>query len=174
MMIGCVFLILFVSACSSSEKSVTTSGLTFDYQVDSSFETVRVWVEKYEFGMKQEEHILEIKADIEEKGTILLTKEAMNGRNSDSLTVSVLSESGTTTESTAEVSILEDGMMSVWSENVSEIDPTTGVHVLGSVCYLNGGSLESLSSDFYADFETNRSDLEKYDVAYIIKSEFEK
>ncbi|MBB6452472.1 hypothetical protein HNQ94_000917 [Salirhabdus euzebyi] len=190
-----IFILLFLPACNNDsvkentfskaelterEKAILSTtadqSFVFDFHIDSEYKEVSVWVEKYELGELVDNKIAHLTAKVKENGTIIFTKSntidndnqvMFNvGINSDGATGSLNSFDTMSGEGFRNMSIIMDS-------NPGESIPTTGKMVLASICYSNDdGSMSSLPHSFFQDVEGNISDLEKYDVAYLIKSEF--
>jgi len=151
-------------------RTVTDQYFVYDYNVDSTYKKVSVWVEKYQSGKKVGEKISHMTAEIKEAGTLTYATAKTTGDLKE--TTFITGINGSVGVSSVTKSDLEHAS-SVLGGNPGRINPGDGELVLASLCYKKDGSdMRSLSSDFYRDAEKNIDELQNYETVYLFKSEF--
>lgn len=136
-----------------------------------------MWVEKYEFGKLVDEGISSILSPVEESGSVIFaTAKADSSRNQQTFTIGISGNGGTSSISSFDEDAADvDKMSSVWGDFQEKNKLIEGEVVLASICYSSGESgMSSLRNDFYKDAEGHMSELEEYDVVYLLKAEFKK
>lgn len=171
-----------ISAVELTEREhailTTTSAksFVFDFNIDSDYKEVSVWVEKYESGKLVNDAISSLITEVEGNGSIIFaisnpddsgSKQTFNIGISDNEGIGSVSNYETTSDDL-------DAMASVWNNIEGKNNSIDGELLLANIGYSIGGSMSSLSTDFYEDFEAHLNELEKYDVAYLLKAEFKK
>ncbi|MBE1553842.1 hypothetical protein [Sporosarcina limicola] len=154
----------------TSDKS-----FVFDFDIDDEYKVLSVWVEKYEFGKLVDDKISSIITPVEKSGSIIFaTAKADHSRNQQTFNIGISSN-----DSTRSISSFDDNaagvdkMSSVWSDFQEKNMPIEGEVVLASICYSsNESGMSSLRNDFYKDVDGHMSELEEYDVVYLLKAEF--
>lgn len=155
----------------TSDKS-----FVFDFDIDDEYKGLSVWVEKYEFGKLVDDKISSIITPVEKSGSIIFaTSKADRSRNSQTFNIGINGNEGTGSISSFDEEAADlDKMSSVWSDFQEEKKPIEGEIVLAAICYSsNESGMSSLPTDFYKDVEGHMSELEKYDVVYLVKAEFQ-
>ncbi|WP_318617548.1 hypothetical protein [Sporosarcina sp. YIM B06819] len=154
----------------TSDKS-----FVFDFNSNGEFKVVSVWVEKYEFGKFVNDKVSSISTPVEENGTIIFATSKADGRQKQQTFNIGISGNGSTgsvsgfDENATDV----DKMSSVWGDFQEESKSIDGEVVLASICYSSDESgMSSLSTDFYKDIEGHMSELDEYDVVYLLKAQF--
>ncbi len=147
----------------------------FDFNIDDEYKELSVWVEKYEFGKLVEDKISSILTPVEESGSIIIGTSKWNGsRNQKTFNIGISANGDTSSISSFDEDIAGlDKMSSVWGDFQEKNKPIEGEVLLASICYSSGESgMSSLRNDFYKDAEGHMSELEEYDVVYLLKAEF--
>ncbi|MFF2448389.1 hypothetical protein ACFVSW_14935 [Neobacillus sp. NPDC058068] len=168
-----------VAELATKENAMLTTtsdkSFVFDFNVDSEYKDVSVWIEKYESGKLVDDKISHITSQIEENGSIIFALPKTN-ESTKQLTFNIGISSNSSTDSISGFDSNSNGldkMSSVWG-NIQEGNTSIeGETVLASICYSNDKSgMSSLSSDFYKDVDGHMNALKKYDVVYLLKAEF--
>ncbi|SES63029.1 hypothetical protein SAMN05216389_101150 [Oceanobacillus limi] len=155
----------------TSEKS-----FVFDFQLDSEYEEISVWIEKYEFGKLVDDELSYISTTAEQDGSIIFTTSQNNNEMGKAFHVGIGSNGGTDTINGIDLNSSGLGeMSSVWGNFQGEKNLDNGEVVLANICYSSDeNGMQSLTTNFYDDVEGNMDELEKYDVSYLLKAEFMK
>ena len=155
-------------------STTSDKSFVFDFNIDSEYEEISVWIEKYELGKLVDDKLSQISTEVEQDGSIIFTtserdheeKNSINigiGRNGDLVSISGNDKN---------LNSLEN-MMSVWDNIQGKKNLNEGEVVLAAICYSdNENGLSSLTTDFYDDVERHMYELKEYDVAYLLKVEF--
>jgi hypothetical protein len=188
-----VIFLLALSACDNSKSklnSISTAELTdrenaiisttsdksfvFDFNIDEDYEEVSVWIEKYQSGKLMGEKISSITSEVKKNGSIIFTTSKTNdGQKEHSFNIGISSNGSIASISGVDSKSGElADMSSVWGTFQGENTLIEGEVVLASICYSNDDSMASLTTDFYKDVDGHLSELEDYDVAYILRAEF--
>ncbi|MGD6833908.1 hypothetical protein ACQCT5_17175 [Sutcliffiella halmapala] len=188
-------LVFTLGACSSNEtvsKSNTVSvhelsekenailsttsdkSFIFNFKVDDEYKEVRVWIEKYESGVLVDDRLNLITTEGEENGSIIFaTSKKDNSQKPLIFNIGISSDGSTSSISSFDTDSVElDNMASTWSHIPEKITQIEGELVLASICYSSNGEMTSLTQDFYKDVDAHMNELEKYDVVYLLKTEF--
>ena len=169
-----------VATLTEREHAILTSNtdraFVYDFNTDKEYKEVTVWIERYESGNLAEDKIAEYTTEVEGEGSIIFTTSNTNSSSkqmpfiitiSNNKSVSSIYASDTNSRNL-------DNMSSVWGnfpgDNISIADEV----VLGSLCFSNDGKMDSLSAEFYQDVNGNINEIEKYDVVYLLKANFNK
>ncbi|MFJ7933823.1 hypothetical protein [Sporosarcina sp. NPDC096371] len=186
--------VLVLSACANNDSqsnTISTVELTerenailtitsdksfvFDFDIDSEYKELSVWVEKYEFGKLVDDKINSIITPVETSGSIVFATSKWDGSVKHQAFNIGISSNGSTGSSSNLIENLTglDKMSSVWGDFLEENKSIEGELVLASICYSSDDSgMSSLSNDFYNDVEGHMGELDKYDVVYLLKAEF--
>lgn len=163
------------------EKAILTTtsdkSFVFDFDIDDEYKELAVWVEKYEFGKLVDDKISSIITSVEKRGSIIFaTSKADRSRNFQTFNIGITGNDGAGSISSFDEDAADlDKMSSVWGDFPEERKPIEGEIVLAAICYSSDErGMSSLSIDFYKDAEGHMSELEKYDVVYLVKAEFKK
>lgn len=158
-------------------STIAEQSFVFDFNVDSEFEEVSVWVEKYEFGQLVNEHISEITTMVGESGSIIFTtSKTADESNGKIFSIGVGDKAGSSSITNADNKAANLTHMSgVWG-NFSESKTLSEKEtVLAGIGYSSSDlGMSTLTADFYDDMEAHMDELEEYDVAYILKVKFKK
>lgn len=190
---SCVFILLLfsISACSKEVKSqnaVSEAKLTdrekfilsstsdysfvFDFHSNKKYKQVALWVDKYEFGKLAEEKISHLTTEIEGNGTIIFTTSKLIGsQNNSTFNISVGKDGSSSGISTDQV-MPKIAQSSGGSNPIGSI-PISKNMTLATLSFANGNRMSSLSNKFYKDVERHLSEIETYDVVYVLKAEFQ-
>jgi len=167
-----------VEKLSEKENAIlsTTSdkSFVFDFSVDDENKEVRVWIEKYEFGVLVKDKISDLTSMVENTGYIIFTTSKKDeSQKHDTLNIGISSNNTFSSLSNFDTDSNElEKMSSTWSSFPDEVTEVKGEVVLASICYSSTGDLPSLTEDFYKDVEAHMKELEEYDVVYLLKTEF--
>ncbi|MBT2647751.1 hypothetical protein J7E52_13775 [Bacillus sp. ISL-34] len=145
-----------------------------DFNVDDTYKEMSVWVEKYEFGKLVEPEMGRMTTAVKDNGTIIFTtSKTVAGQNPSMFNISIQNDAGTDTATYPET--IDEMDSSVWgSAGKLKINSTKKL-ALASICYTSGNEgIHSLSTDFYGDSDSHMDELKKYDVVYLLRSEFTK
>lgn len=153
----------------------------FDYKTQEEFESISLWIEKYEFGELVEDEGAKMTTSIDGAAgyiAFISTKQA-NNSNKIGFNFGAGNNEGTFSSARSEATTIltgnVDGLSSVWgsfSEDERKID---GEMVLATLAYSTGEfGVSSVTTDFYIDPVKNFDELKEYDVAYLFKVEFVK
>lgn len=188
-------LVLVLSACANNKsKSNTISAVeltkrenailtttsdksfVFDFNIDSDYKEVSVWVEKYESGKLVNDAISSLITNVEANGSIIFaTSNPDDSRKKQTFNIGISGNGGIGSVSNFETTSDDlDAMASVWNNIEGKSNSIEGELLLANIGYSSDETMSSLSTDFYEDFEGNMNELEKYDVAYLLKAEFNK
>jgi len=147
----------------------------FDFNIDSEYKELSVWVEKYEFGKLVEDNISSILTPVEESGSIIFaTAKVDHSRSQQTFNIGISGNGGTSSISSFDEDAADvDKMSSVWGDFQEKNKPIEGEIVLAAICYSSDESgMSSIRNDFYKDPEGHMSELDEYDVVYLLKAEF--
>lgn len=162
---------------SNMEKAIlsTTSddSFVFNFNIDSEYKKVSVWIEKYEDGELVDDKLSKLSSQPRENGAIILTTQKKNEeakKRTFNIGISTSGDTSGSTGSTVGVDREVDNKLSAsGSFQVSEKSAKQGEAVLAGIIYSKQNTI-SLRSNFYED----PSELKKYDVVYLFKAEFTK
>jgi hypothetical protein len=156
-------------------STTSNQSFVFDYNIESEYKKVTIWIEKYEFGKLVDEPIGGMTTEVKDKGSIIFTAFKSNDTQNQTLfNVGLHSNGDTGSYNTSDIisSNGTDGMFISWG-NISEvIEITNGEVVLASICYSRGSTMASRTSEFYRDVEGRIHEIKDYDVVYLLKSKF--
>ncbi|MES9737757.1 hypothetical protein ABWK46_10485 [Peribacillus frigoritolerans] len=170
--------ILSVPELTAREKAILENSsehsFLIDFSVDDTYKEMSVWVEKYEFGKLVEPEMGRMTTGIEKNGTIIFTTSKTDDDQERSMfNVSIQNDDGTDTVTYPET--IDEMDSSVWGNAGKLKINSTNKLALASICYSSGNEgIRSLSTDFYGDTEGHMDELKKYDVVYLLRSEFTK
>ncbi|MGN7387905.1 hypothetical protein [Sporosarcina sp. SAFN-015] len=156
-------------------STTSDNSFVFDFNVDSEYEEVSVWIEKYELGKLVNNRISSITSQVEENGSVIFATSKAVGRKQYTFNIGISSNNSIGSTSRIETNSDDlDAMSSVWGNIQGENNSIEGEVVLASICYSTDGHMSSLTTDFYQDVDGHMNELEKYDVVYLLKAEFNK
>ncbi|MEK3766179.1 hypothetical protein [Solibacillus sp. FSL K6-4121] len=157
-------------------SSITDQSFVYDFNTEKEYKEVSVWIERYESGNLAENKIAELTMEVEGEGSIIFSTSKTNSSSKEmpfSITISN-NESVSSIYASDTNSKNLDNMSSVWGnfrgDNISIADEV----VLGSICYSNDGRMNSLTAEFYQDVNGHINEIEKYEVVYLLKANFNK
>ena len=154
---------------STSDKS-----FVFDFNVDSTYKEASVWVEKYEFGKKAEDVTGLIQSSISEKGKIIFSTIRTTKDASELFSICIASGNSLSKANSLNV-IMKNNRANVagtWGSNETKNIPISDNMTLASMSYSRGGSLRSLSKEFYEDTSNHLDEIKDYDEVYLLKCKF--
>ncbi|WHY56245.1 hypothetical protein [Peribacillus simplex] len=169
---------LSIPELTAREKSIleNTSEHSFliDFHVDDTYKEMSIWIEKYEFGKLVEPEMGRMTTAIKDDGTIIFTtSKTVDGQNPSMFHISIQNDNGTDTATYPET--IDEMESSVWGSAGKLKINSTNKLALASICYSSGNEgIRSLSTDFYGDSDSHMDELKKYDVVYLLRSEFTK
>lgn len=147
----------------------------FEFQVDESYKELKVWVETYQLGEKQdnEKHIKD--AAITKSGTIIFSNTAVGGKNINNQRVGIITDTGGGYTSYAnELTMFDEhGYTMMSAVNDTAIEVTEEPIILAGLLY-GEDEVQSLSSEFFNESSENTDALKDYELAYILKAQFSK
>ncbi|KQL38859.1 hypothetical protein AN960_12855 [Bacillus sp. FJAT-25509] len=190
-----ILLVFSMSACTNNPKSnnaiseakltkrekailSTTSDKSFvyDFNVNSNYKELSVWIEKYEFGKLVGDKIDHITSGIKEDGSIIFTtSKTPNNQNQSLFNISINSDGSTDVVNQLETTFKDglEGVTSISGSNQTENNPIKNNIVLASICYKKEGHrMDSLTDDFYRDVNKHIDEIRDYDVVYLLRAEF--
>ncbi|MRH41634.1 hypothetical protein GH741_02975 [Aquibacillus halophilus] len=153
----------------TSEKS-----FVFEFNVDSEFDEISVWIEKYEFGRLVDEKLNRISTQVEKNGSIIFTNSINNNENQNTFNIGIGSNGGAVSSHGFDKNAIGlDKMSSVWGNFQGKKTFDEEQLVLANISYSsNENSTSSVSTSFFEDVEGRMIDLKEYDVSYLLKVEF--
>lgn len=159
-------------------STTSSQSFIFDFNIESEYKEVGVWIEKYEFGKLVEERIGYLTAEIENNGSIILAViEPSTSENQAFFKIGVNSNGVTGSSTIADIvsTIGTENRSIIWGNFSEEMDVTNNQMILASIGFSwDEGSMVSFSADFYKDTEPRISELENHEVVYLLRSEFTK
>lgn len=152
---------------------------TYEFNGDSSYKNIKLWVDKYEFGQYAGNPIGTLSSDIKGKGKIVFLLENLNSNIPECAYLLRLGIKGNNGVSSAsfiqpQEGWEKEGMICVWKHNYDEVVPIKDKMTLTSICYKKGNSASTFSDEFYANPEAHLDEIKSYDVVYLLRCEFEK
>lgn len=157
-------------------STTSSQSFIFDFNIESEYKEVGVWIEKYEFGKLVEERIGYITAEIENNGSIILAVvEPSTSENQAFFNIGINSNGVTGASTIPDIISTKgtDDRSSVWGNFSEEMDITNGQMILASIVFAwNKNPMASFSTDFYKETEPRISELENHEVVYLLRSEF--
>lgn len=152
-------------------SATTDKSFVFDFNIDSTYNELSVWVEKYELGELVDDKIAHLTTNVKDNGQIIFSLlESYDDENLSMFNVSIVDEGGTSRGSYLD-EILE-GASSTWGSNQAENIAIEGEIVLANITFSEDTGMSSLSTDFFSDVENHLDEIKDYDVVYLLKSEF--
>ena len=185
-----ILILLTFVACSSQPNMVTVAELTereelilstttdqyfvYDfYSEDKGSKELSIWMEKYEAGKQVGEKQNHTSAQVNQEGTIMITMQDHKETQQKSTHLVIQDQSGTSMVSFNDT-IAEIEFAASLSGNLQdELQINDEEVVLGYVAYTMASSISGLTLDFYGDPQSNMKELEKYDLVYLIKAQFQ-
>lgn len=169
-----------VAKVTDREKTILSTmaekSFVFDFHVDSEYEEVSLWMEKYEAGQLVETDFGELTAMIKEEGSIVWTTLSNPNSSEKMFYLGVGDDSG----SSSVMSIDDEAekiadLASVWNDFSDTITVTEKAMVIAGIGFSSEESgLNSFTRSFFNNFESHQDELEQFDVAYVLKVEFKR
>lgn len=173
--------VIFASELNDKENIILTTvseqSFVFDYQIDTEYSEVIVWIEKYQSGELQDDKIGYISTEpAEDSGTIILsTSKPMSQEEQQTYYIGIGDEGKTASSSIVLDQKSNTDHFSMVSGQIVEekaLDDEKE-NVLATIAYSdNEYGVSSISSDFYEDPETHLDELKEYDEVYLFKAKF--
>ncbi|CQR48346.1 hypothetical protein BN1058_02714 [Paraliobacillus sp. PM-2] len=145
----------------------------FEFQIDESYKDLKVWVETYQLGEKQD--IDKYQKAINKSGTIIFSNTAVGGENINNQRLGIISDNGGGYTSYAnELTMFDEyGFTAMPDVNDATIEVTEEPIVLAGLLY-GENEVQSLPPDFFNNSSDNMDALKDYELAYILKAQFSK
>ncbi|WHY84044.1 hypothetical protein QNH39_15285 [Neobacillus novalis] len=142
-------------------STTSDKSFVFDFNVDSDYKEVSLWIEKYESGKLVDGKISNITSQIEQNGSIIFAIAKPN-ESTKQLTFNIgINSNGSAGGSISGFDSNSNGldkMSSVWGNIPEGNTSIEGETVLAYICYSNDkSSMSSLSSDFFKDVDGHKS-----------------
>lgn len=163
-------------------STTSNESFVFDFNIESEYKRVAVWMEKYESGKLIEERMGHLTTEVMDNGygSIIFTTIEPNDIDNQTLFKIGINSNGVTDIVTATTTIPDivstkgtEDRFSVQENIIGEMDITDEEMILANIGFSWGqDSITSFSPEFYRDDEHRISELEKFEVAYILKSTF--
>ena len=156
--------------------TISDKSFVFDFKIDSQYKEVTVWVEKYESGKLVNDAISSLITDVEGKGSIIFaTSNRDDSGKKQTFNIGISGNGGIGSVSNFETTSDDlEAMASVWNNLEGKSNSIEGELLLANIGYSSDGTMSSPSTDFYEDFKGHMNELEKYEVAYLLKAKFNK
>lgn len=158
-------------------STMTNRSFVFDFKVDSEYEEVSIWVEKYESGQLVQENISEMTTMVEGSGSIIFTTSRITDESNEmTFNIGLGDEGGSSSITSVDKKIADlKEMTSVWGDFSETKTLNEKETVLASIGYSSSEvGISTLTNDFYDDMEAHMDELDAYDVAYVLKAKFKK
>lgn len=158
-------------------STMTNRSFVFDFKVDSEYEEVSIWVEKYESGQLVQENISEMTTMVEGSGSIIFTTSRITDESNEmTFNIGLGDEGGSSSITSVDKKIADlKEMTSVWGDFSETKTLNEKETVLASIGYSSSEvGISTLTTDFYDDMEAHMDELDVYDVAYVLKAKFKK
>jgi hypothetical protein len=155
-------------------STTSDKSFVFDFNIDSDYKELSVWVEKYESGKLVNDAISSLITDVEGNGSIIFatSKPDENGKQ-QTFNIGISGNGSIVSVSNLETNSADlNAMSSVWDNLQGKNNSIEGELVLANIGYSSDGSMSSLTTDFFKDVEGHMDELEKYEIAYLLKAEF--
>ncbi|MGG3925119.1 hypothetical protein ABET51_03815 [Metabacillus fastidiosus] len=154
--------------------STADQSFVFDFNVEDKYKEVAVWVEKYESGNLVEEANYVFSMEINKTGTIIFSiPPHKSGDSGEVLSTISINSDGTTGKGWGPAIMTKDDFEFVSGSNPLGSLPVKDKMILASICYSSSkDGVSTLSTDFHADMDRHMDELKKYDVVYLLRSEF--
>ncbi|MHB8064823.1 MAG: hypothetical protein ACYDG2_19725 [Ruminiclostridium sp.] len=150
----------------------------FDFKVDSQYNWVEVWVDRYEFGKKVSiGSKLSAGLSKGKEGMIVTTVNELE-KMKQTWTIIVNNDGAKSTiKSSQEYKVVDYSSFSkIWGTNTSKIMPVNDKEIiLADICYKDqskDNTMYSLTDKFYSNPEENIKEIENYDLVYLLKCKF--
>lgn len=160
--------IISASELTERENAIlsTTSdkSFVFDFQVDSEYTEIKVWVEKYESGKLIDKEVSSLTTDVKDgQGSIIFTNAyPIDGEKNQTFSIGISNNGDVSSVNNFElISKAAVNMASTWSNLEGKVNLTEGEQLLASIGYSSDEIMSSLASDIYEDFEGQLNELKK-------------
>ncbi|GGA77154.1 hypothetical protein GCM10008025_20970 [Ornithinibacillus halotolerans] len=158
-------------------NTLSDKAFLFDFKVEDDYQGVTVWIEKYESG-KFVNEIGSIGSSLKEKeGTIVFTTEKNPDEQNEGTYHIGIHTSGGVGTGTGNENFPDNvpNMSTTWGNIMDEGIPINeGELVLAGIGYSDKNSIYGFTTSFFENPESHMSDLEQYNVAYLLKVQFTK
>lgn len=158
-------------------STISEESFVFDFNIDTEYKEVGVWLEKYESGELVDDKLGYMTTQTDKNGTIILaTSKSNDNEKKHAFNIGIGDKNGTSSTNFSDKDSNDIcDMQSVSGEILKEVKLTGKEIMLAYIAYSNDeNSISSLSTDFYEDPEAHVGELAEYDVAYLLKVEFMK
>lgn len=157
-------------------STTSDKSFVFEFNIDSEYEEISVWIEKYELGKLVDDKLSDISTEVEQDGSIIFTTSERNNEEQNSINIGIGRNGDLVSISGSDTNLKDlENMMSVWDNIQGKKTLNEGEVVLAAICYSDDeNGMSSLTTDFYDDVEGHMYELKEYDVAYLLKAEFTK
>ncbi|MGG3805450.1 hypothetical protein [Metabacillus fastidiosus] len=153
--------------------STADQSFVFDFNVEDKYKEVAVWVEKYESGNLVGEPNYVFSMEINKMGTIIFSIPHKSEDSGEVLSTISINSDGTTGKGWGPAIMPKDDFEFVLGSNPLGSISVKDKMILASICYSsNKEGISTLSTDFHADMDSHMDELKKYDVVYLLRSEF--
>ena len=150
----------------------------FDFNVDSKYKWVDVWVDRYELGRKTKS-ISKLSTGLSSgKESMIIATVSEFDKMNQTWTLVVNNGGATSTSKlTQEFKASENSSFSkMWGTNTSKTIPVSSKEItLANICYQDqrkSNSMSSLTDKFFNSPDQNTKEIEKYDFVYLLKCKF--
>ncbi|MEC5424723.1 hypothetical protein QGM71_14640 [Virgibacillus sp. C22-A2] len=187
-----VLLVFALGACNNDSNSNTISSaeltarenailsttsdksFVFDFNIDSEYKEISVWIEKYELGKLVDDKLSHVTTEVEQGGSIIFATSKNDNEKKNTINIGIDSNGGTASISGFDTNSNGiEKMSSVWGNFQGKKTLNEGEVVLANISYSNDeNGMSSLTADYYDDVESHMNELKEYDVAYLLKAEF--
>lgn len=157
-------------------ERTTEQYLIYEYQIDKSYNHLKLWVEAYEKGKLAESEVLLLNSEVEGSGTIILnTIKKVDATTGNILNLSVTSGNGSNSSSirTQLPYMASDQTFTVWKSTIADEKNIESEMILGYMIYGHSNETESYN---YEELSENPEkiikELSGYKEVYIVKSKF--
>ncbi|MGE7623034.1 hypothetical protein ACQKMD_08270 [Viridibacillus sp. NPDC096237] len=162
------------------EKTILerTTGLylIYEYQIDKSYNHLKLWVEAYEKGKLAESEVLLLNSEVEGSGTIILnTIKKVDTITDNILNLSVTSGNGSNSSSirTRLPNMVSDQTFTVWKSTIADQKNIESEMILGYMIYGHSNETEPYNYEKLSENpEKIIKELSGYKEVYVVKSKF--
>lgn len=154
--------------------TISDKSFVFDFNIDSEYDEIVVWVEKYESGNQTDEKLGYLTTQVEQNGSIIFTLSKSENEKNNIFHIGVGTDGSIASINGSDTNLNDlENMDSVWGNIPEKAALENGEVILASICYSDDDNgMHSLTTAFYEDAENHMNELEEYDVVYLLKAEF--
>ncbi|WP_152657989.1 hypothetical protein [Oceanobacillus sp. CFH 90083] len=155
-------------------STISDKSFVFDFNIDSEYKEIAVWIEKYESGNLVDDRLGHMTTQVEQSGSIIFTLLENGSENNNIFNIGVGTNESVTSINGSDTNLNDlENMASVWGNIPEKGALDNGKVVLANIGYsLDENGIRSLTTDFYEDTAGHMNELEEYDVTYLLKAEF--